>query len=295
MSLFLLTCFFIVSQPFKLQLVKLATYSFPIACFLILMLTDFFKKGSMTHIDLEYIQSFENFFKYWIFNFGMFWPLVIWLLFVLFKGKGGGFESKSLTVIGVFTFVLFSFVILSNWRYDNAKLLLWSYLLILPYLWKGLVSKWDIFSKYLVCFMLFFSGFVCVIDSMSKRHGYQIFKVSELYEVSHSIKNLPCESRFATYPTYNHPLLFYGRKLVLAYPGWLAAHGIKYSEVEGKLRSLMLGESNWKELAKELQARYIYWGTQEEREYYNSMRPWEKVSKKVFEGTYCRIYDLSQL
>ena len=284
----------ILSWSKRVQILRLIGFSFPLACFFIAFLTDFLKKGGMIHIDLEYLQSINSFLKFWIFNFGIFWPLVIWLCIeLIFKKREQ--EAGFFVFPGVVLFVFFSLVIMSSWKHDNIKLLLWSYIILLPYLWKNLISHWDKFNHYVVCFVLFFSGFICVVSSFDVRRSHEIFKLSEVREVASVVQKLPLENRFAAYPTYNHPLSFCGRKIVLGYPGWLWVHGFAYGETEEKLKKVMLGDPEWQKLAKELGVRYIFWGEREKHEYTMSTMPWVTKASKLFDGTYCQIYDLGQI
>ena len=54
----------------------------------------------------------------------------------------------------------------------------------------------------------------------------------------------------------------------------------------------MNGAANWREAAKELRVRYIFWGREENTNYPNSTHPWESVLAKVASGPWGAIYDL---
>jgi hypothetical protein len=99
------------------------------------------------------------------------------------------------------------------------------------------------------------------------------------------------EARFAGFPTYNHPLLLNGRKMVCGYSGHLWTQGINSTEVESKLDNLMLGQGDWKTTARELRVRYLFWGGMEKTNYGNSTRPWEKQLPLVVHGSWGSIYD----
>ena len=103
---------------------------------------------------------------------------------------------------------------------------------------------------------------------------------------------MPADARFAAFPTYNHPLLLQGRKLVLGYPGHVWTQGFNYGEDANKLTALMNGAPGWKETAEKFRARYLFWGREEIRNYPQSTRPWEKESKLVTNGPWGAIYDL---
>jgi hypothetical protein len=101
------------------------------------------------------------------------------------------------------------------------------------------------------------------------------------------------EARFAAYPTFNHPLLLEGRKLVLGYPGHLWSQGFAdYGGVNNSLNQLMRGAENWREIAHSLHVRYIFWGREETTHYAASKRPWEATAPVVASGPWGAIYDL---
>ena len=79
--------------------------------------------------------------------------------------------------------------------------------------------------------------------------------------------------------------------MVCGYGGHLWTQGINATEVENKLHDLMLGQGDWKKTARELEARYLFWGSLEETHYGNSSRPWENQVPVVSQGSWGSIYD----
>jgi hypothetical protein len=110
--------------------------------------------------------------------------------------------------------------------------------------------------------------------------------------VAVAVRKLPLDARFASYPTYNHPLLLQGRNVVMGYPGHLWTQGFDYSAVEPKLTALLNGAPDWRQLATQLHARYLFWGREEKQHYAQSRRPWERELKPILTGTWGSIYDL---
>lgn len=304
-SLFLLIWFFFVNYKEKIHLVKLLLFSLPLIGFIFFLLSDINKASSLIYLKWGWMQGNQNFFKFWLLNFGVFWPLVIMLILEIPPIKGiyhlKSFDStlkqkfmqdRIIILSSIFIFALFTIVMMAPWEWDNCKLLIWPYLVLLPYLWENLVSLWNVYARYITCFLLFFSGFICVLGGFPEKRGHEIFRYSEVSKVEKAVSNIPVEHRFASYPTYNHPLLFLGRKVVLGYPGWMWSHGYKTEKIEQKLRALMLGEENWKELAEELGVKFIYWGSREMKEYSLSKRPWEKSATKVASDSWGEVYDI---
>lgn len=290
LSLLLGIWFFLLNLQ-RSQILKLIILSIPLASFFVLLLTDFLRTSSLIYIKLGWMQGNENFLLFWLLNFGIFLPLVIFLSTKLIQSREK--RSTSLFVFpAVVLFILFCNVMMAPWVWDNAKLLIWSYLILLPFLWNDLISSWNKIVKIIVCFILFFSGFICICGGFPESRGYELFKPSEVTQVREAIKNLPVEHRFAAFPTYNHPLIYCGRKVVFGYPGWIWSHGYKTKDLEEKFKQLMLGTNNWHKLAQELRIKYLFWGYRESQEYRISTRPWESTSNIVASGSWGAIYDI---
>ena len=83
-----------------------------------------------------------------------------------------------------------------------------------------------------------------------------------------------------------------GRKIALGYPGHAWSHGIDYRPVEAQINALMNGTEGWREHARELGVRYLFWGTQEDENYKDSSEPWKAEATAVASGTWGTIYDL---
>lgn len=189
--------------------------------------------------------------------------------------------------------LLFKF---APWEWDNLKIMVWSYFLVLPFLWAQLIARWSAPLRIGVCIALFASGFVSLFGGLAAgREGFGFIDRAELDAVGAAVSKLPVEARFASYPTYNHPLLLQGRKVVLGYPGHLWTQGFEdYHNVEVRFGQLMQGVPEWREIARHLQVRYIFWGREELINYPKSERPWEKTAALVASGGWGAIYDLGQ-
>jgi hypothetical protein len=192
--------------------------------------------------------------------------------------------------------VLFLFACLvktAPWEWDNIKLIIWAYLIVLPFVWSEIISRWAFPVRAAVCVALFGSGFVTLFGGLAAgRTGYGLADRTELDAVGAVVQKLPAEARYAALPTYNHPLLLQGRKLILGYPGHVWTQGFEYGPDSAKLGSLMNGAPGWKETARFFRARYLFWGREEKTNYPLSKRPWEQESKLIATGAWGAIYDL---
>jgi hypothetical protein len=197
-------------------------------------------------------------------------------------------------VIPAVALFLFSCLVkTAPWEWDNIKLIIWAYLIVLPFVWSEIVSRWAFPVRAVVCVALFGSGFVTLFGGLAAgRTGYGLANRTELDAVGIAVGKLPLEARYAAFPTYNHPLLLQGRKLILGYPGHVWTQGFEYGPDGAKLEALMNGAPGWKETARFFRARYLFWGREEKTHYPQSKRPWERESKLVATGDWGAIYDL---
>jgi hypothetical protein len=222
-------------------------------------------------------------------NFGFFLPLAIWA--AVAAAKRGSREHLLLIVPALSFFAVLFFVMLAPAEWDNTKVMAWCYLLALPAMSEAVVDRLPPAARDAAWALLFLSGFVSVASSL-RGDGYEILRVEEKEEVCRGLAGLPAGERVATVQTFNHPVALCGQALVAGYGGHLWSHGIRYQAVEERLRGLMMGEPDWREAARELGARYLFWGFREEREFEGSRRPWEAGSGVVFRGRWGSVYDL---
>ena len=81
---------------------------------------------------------------------------------------------------------------------------------------------------------------------------------------------------------------------MLGYPGHLWTQGFDYAPIEQQLKALMLGAPDWRERARRLHTRYIFWGREEKGAYAASRQPWRGQAAVVANGAWGTIYDLER-
>ena len=243
------------------------------------------------------------FFQFWLPNFGLWVPLALGLVGLcgwrIWKGKWRWGERPpadiAFVIAAVVIFAFGYFVQTAPWDWDNLKLMVWGYFLILPFLWSDIIGRWAFPERAATCLLLFGSGFVTLLGGLTAGHpGFGLIERARLDHIGTALRPLPVEARFATYPTYNHPVLLQGRKVVLGYPGHLWTEGFDYGKANDQLTALMNGAGNWRDAAKALGVRYIFWGQDEKTNYQSSSRPWEATAFLVASGDWGAIYDLTK-
>src|SRR5256714_5718408 len=301
---------FLTRPASRSSILKLVVAAVLPAAIFIWLTTDKMRAGSILQWHFGWTQNIGElkmpFVRFWVFNFGFFLPLAIALIWIVARqesnellarqsaapeakrpglidlmiGRARNFElsiDAAYLAAAVLIFLLTISVKTAPWEWDNIKLLIWAYFITLPILWNRMLSRWPLPARAGVCLLLFFSGFVSLIGGLAAgRPGYQFASRAEIDFVAAAVRRLPLEARFAGFPTYNHSLLLNGRKMACGYGGHLLTQGINFSQEGNKLYDLILGQGDWKKTARELEARYLFWGSLEKTNYGNSSRPWEK-------------------
>jgi hypothetical protein len=263
--------------------------------------------GSSTSFGLLLQKTWNGviapFFQFWLPNFGLWVPLALALVGLcvwrIWKGKWRWGDRPpadiAFVVAAVVIFAFGYFVQTAPWEWDNLKLMVWGYFLILPFLWSDVIGRWAFPERAATCLLLFGSGFITLLGGLSAGHpGFGLIERARLDHIGTALRPLPMDARFATYPTFNHPVLLQGRKVVLGYPGHLWTEGFDYGKANDQLTALMNGAANWRDSAKALGVRYIFWGQDERTNYQSSSRPWEATAFLVASGDWGAIYDLAK-
>jgi hypothetical protein len=234
----------------------------------------------------------------WLLNFGLVLPLAIVLLLYLCFPKGidvwrTRFRMRQILLPAVAMFILCAFIRFAPWDWDNTKLFFWSYMLMMLAIWEIFLSRWHPLIRIPFLFGLFFSGFISLVGGLApnNEHGYGIGDEEEWTQVDDALKAFPAEAVFAIYPTYNHPALVAGHRVVLGFPGHLWSHGLEYRPEEQLLNKVMLAEPGWEPLCRQLDIDYLFWGRFEQEHYPNSARSWENCPLAA-QGDWGKVYDL---
>ena len=198
-----------------------------------------------------------------------------------------------IAVPALFLFFVCCNIRFANWDWDNTKLMIWSWVIVLPALWETVLARWSMPWRAVTCAALFFSGFLSLLGGIGgQHHGHAITRLSTLDAVALAVRDIPITEAFAAQPTYNHPLLLCGRKVVMGYDGHLVSHGILYGSVDDELDALMRGFPDWRLRAARLGVRYLFFGPGERATWPASYESWRMGATVIASGEWGEIFDL---
>ncbi len=304
----LLAGWFVLHPPARRELLRLVSAAFLPATALVLLITDGLHSGQMLGWkpgwmwdDAGFLAWCRQYFGeserlaaallFWPVNFGILPVFVVALIVQLWRERDDWARAVVFPSLGIF--LVCCFVKFAPWEWDNTKLMVWSYLAVLPFLWSKLLIRWPVWARALSCVALFGSGFLSTLGGIdSAQRGYAIASRAELDGTAFAVRSIPVSERIAGAPTYNHPLLLSGRKMVLGYLGHVASHGHDWQEPAAKLDALLRGSSEWRALASQLEVRYLFWGRCEDEAYEDSPQPWRDEALLLASGDWGAIYDL---
>ena len=213
--------------------------------------------------------------RFWFWNFGVSLPLALALVLILFR-HGKSREARAFVWPAAFVFLSCMIVRFAPWPWDNTKLMLWSWIVIVPYLWSELLARRSFAIRALILALLCGSGFVTLVAGLDARHGYELTTSIQLNETASVLKRISAEEVIACAPEYNHPVLLLGHPVVCGYEGHLWSHGLDYKARLASLNSIMNGESGWEDKARALGISTIYWSALESARWPDSKLPWAK-------------------
>src|SRR5207244_3355980 len=191
------------------------------ATFFVWLVSDHFQASSVLEFHSGWAQNDGEFkmpfFRFWFFNFGILVPLAFTLIGLIAwqvyqSREARRFELSAVLAIGLGAFVLACWRIgrhALSWRWAVVIFLA---LIVLPLFGRQLIAQWELPMRAAVCFALFASGFVSLFGGLAAgKDGFGFANRGEVDAVGFAVRKMPLESRFAAWPTYNHPLLLDGR------------------------------------------------------------------------------------
>jgi hypothetical protein len=256
-----------------------------------LLVTDFFRASSLVGWKPGWTIGDDNLLVFFLKNFTIYPGLLAWATLAVLRR---GARSLCLTLFPALAiWAALFFVKLAPWAWDNTKVMVWCYLLTLPAI-GSVLSPLAPSARAGLLVLWLFPGIGTVANAtVGREHGYFVYERAELEQVCAALQAAPIGARIAVEPTFNHPVALCGHPLVAGYGGHLWTHGIDPRFVEARLSALLDGQPDWEGAARDVHARFLYWGPREARAHPGSARPWEASRALVAHGRWGRLYDLA--
>ena len=152
-------------------------------------------------------------------------------------------------------------------------------------------ANWGELARIAVCILLFGSGSVNLIGGLSSP-GYDFAIRSEVDAVAVNLRKIPAAARLLPSRPTIMPFCSMAGKWWLVSGTLVDAGFSDYAKVNDQRTLLMNGAPNWREIAHNLKARYLFWGREERLNYGTSTHRWEQEMTPVVSGNWGAIYDL---
>jgi hypothetical protein len=266
----------------------------PAICF-ILRTSDGLKKASIVHWDPWWTSSFAEAPNFMLQNFGPWLLLPIAIAIAVWRAKRRDLAYELLIYFGLFAF--FFNVMIAPWSWDNIKVLIFPYLGFARLAWVSLDQRIPGFAKYIVAFILFFSGFLAIELSLAPptQKGLAVYNLRDLANMEGALKDVPKNAVFASGTTHNHSLTNFGRVRAVGYEGHLWSHGVIYQPRIDLLNRLMKAtpETNITQVAHDLGVTHIVWGPEEKSQFQNEP-VWPSTFKNVSRVEAVQIFEVLQ-
>jgi hypothetical protein len=266
-------------------------WAFLPATWCVFEVTDGFRSSSLVWWKPGWVMGDQNPLAFLAWNFGLWLPLVG---VALLRARRGRDREALLTLgPGLVGFATLFFVMLAPWDWDNTKVMLWCFLLVLSSAFELVLRPLALPLRAAGILLLVLPGVATVVQaSLPGRARIVVADRQELRDVCGAVAALPPEERVAVAPTFNHPVALCGQAVAAGYGGHLWSHGIAAETLERNVRRLMNGEAGWRDAARELGVRAIFWGPREEQEFPSSTRAWESSGKTLASGSWGRLLRL---
>src|SRR5262249_26531565 len=174
--------------------------------------TEGFRAASLVWWKPGWVIESQNPIVFLAANFGLWLPLVILALGRAWRRR----DREALLTVGsgLGLFALLFFLMLAPWDWDNTKVMLWCYLVVLPSTFELAVRPFAPWIRGVALVLLLLPGAVTVVKA-SLPGGMQIVVAdrAELESVCAAVRGLDPSERVAVSPPFNHPLALCGPAL----------------------------------------------------------------------------------
>lgn len=236
---------------------------------------------------------------FWVKNLGLYLPLgAVGLL------TRGLLPSDGRRVLLAFMpiFVVANTFILSVFRWDNSKVLLFFFLALALLAAAAVVAVWrlqrDLFSRGLVVLAvatMIGSGLLANYGQLAGFDRTQMNRTVDLELAAWAREETDPHAVFAVGLEHTDPIpMLAGRRVITSYAPWLRSIGLDPSRQEADLRAIMALDSNAQDLIERYDVDYVAIGPWEERELGADAAGFAERYPIVFENDEYRVFAVSR-
>lgn len=209
---------------------------------------------------------------FWLKNLGVFIPMLLVALLLRRKLR---LRSRALRFYLPFglLFVIGNLFLFAAFAYDNNKVLVYWFLLSLPFVSLLLVRIWQSHNWWLhaalfrtLLLALVLSGALNLLHEFQNNGWIELSR--EEVELAAQVEEITKSTAiFLSAPIHNNLLTLAGRAVVLGYPGHVLSHGLPYQALEQQVQAIYSGDPRAKALLRQLAIDYVVVGPQEASRY----------------------------
>lgn len=186
----------------------------------------------------------ENPFVFWMRNLGTWFALIPALIWMGWKEK----ENRFPVLWALALFLVFSHWMLAPWAWDQIKILLWCYLFINAEIVKRIFNKMEFKWKAGAAVLLFYAGvfqlYASLPNQISKLSpSVVLFQATDLEFMKPIAREISPNERVLVAPIYNHPIFYFGKQVVMGYPGHIWSQGTDASRLKEQVDLFFTGQN----------------------------------------------------
>ena len=233
----------------------------------------------------------DNFLWFWLKNTGIFVPLLIFGIYLIWEqwagddesdpakesevgGKKSEREQRSILRVPrpasfllfflpfLLCFIISNVIKLAPWEWDNIKVLIYWFIGAIPFAAFVLARLWnqDKILKIVAlgCLLvLTFSGALDVWRTVSKQINNKVFAKDSVAVAEQIKRKTAPNALFLNAPTFNSAIVLSGRRSLMRYTGHLSSYGIDYGEREAEVKRIYAGEATAEIFLKKYDIEYV--------------------------------------
>lgn len=242
----------------------------------------------------------ENWLWFWLKNTSVFIPLLLVALASIKRLRVRTVALRFYLPFGAL-FVICNLFLFSVFAYDTNKVLIFWFMLSLPFVARLLVALYQSTSWWLYGFTfrtlllaLIFSGGLNLLHEF-QNGGWPELTAEEAQLAKQLRAETPAQATFLTAPIHNNLLTLAGRGVVLGYPGHVISHGMDAAPLEHAIAAIFTGDSTAARHLREHKVDYIVLGPNE-RQRYGDKTAWLDARFPLFaQSENYRVYKVEAL